>query len=169
MEIFSPGWGGTRVSFFAAGVNLRRTGRLEDAEEYSLEYRSVFDQTAEHPQDPKSQFGEFLLARARLLRGELSPQEALPVIEAFVAAKEKTYYSTFYGLGLTAKMLCLIRLGRFTDAEALVGGSIARRSLSSTRASATMRRRTSTASRHLLPERNAMRFGRSHESAACQS
>jgi tetratricopeptide (TPR) repeat protein len=120
MEIFSPGWGGTRVSFFAAGVNLRRTGRLEDAEEYSLEYRSVFDQIAEHPQDPKSQFGEFLLARARLLRGELSPQEALPVIEAFVAAKEKTYYSTFYGLGLTAKMLCLIRLGRFTDAEALV-------------------------------------------------
>ncbi|MHC4210420.1 MAG: hypothetical protein ACYSWT_11970, partial [Planctomycetota bacterium] len=70
--------------------------------------------------DPTSQFADFLLARIRLLRGEQSPQEALPVIDAFVAAKEKTYYSTFYGLRLTAKMLCLVRLGRHAEAAALV-------------------------------------------------
>lgn len=101
-------------------MNLQRTGRLEEAEEYFLEYRSVFDQLAEHPEDSTSQFAEFLLARVRLLRGQLSPQEALPAIDAFVAAKEKTHYSTFYGLGLTAKMLCLVRLGRYAEAEALV-------------------------------------------------
>jgi tetratricopeptide (TPR) repeat protein len=120
MENFGPGWGDTRVSFFAAGMNLQWMGRLEEAEEYLLAYRSANEQVAEHRQDPKSQFAEFLLARVRLLRGQLSPQEALPAIDAFVAAKEKTYYATFYGLGLTAKMLCLVRLGRFAEAEALV-------------------------------------------------
>jgi hypothetical protein len=101
-------------------MNLQWAGRLEEAEGYFLEYWSALDEMAEHREDPTSQFAEFLLARVRLLRGGLSPQEALPVIDAFVAAKERTYHATFYGLGLTAKMLCLVRLGRFAEAEALV-------------------------------------------------
>ncbi|MHC4216841.1 MAG: protein kinase domain-containing protein [Planctomycetota bacterium] len=62
----------------------------------------------------------FWLARVRLLRGEIDAAEALPLVERFVNVNTDPM-NPFYGeAGLTAQALCLVRLGRFVEARAVM-------------------------------------------------
>ncbi len=59
----------------------------------------------------------FLLSRVRLLMGRLEPQEALPVFKEAVQAYTEPMRSHLGEMSLTAYASCLVRLGRYEEAE----------------------------------------------------
>jgi tetratricopeptide (TPR) repeat protein/serine/threonine-protein kinase RIO1 len=101
------------AALYCLGLNLQWAGRAEEAERRFQEYMSFHEET---PQ-PGS-FGNFLLLRVHLLQGKVSAEEALPILEQFVATMTDPLLPTGGEMGLTALANCLVRLGRFEEAEA---------------------------------------------------
>ena len=92
----------TQTAGTGLGFNLLWSGRFEDAE-------PVFAQSSRLS-------SRFALTRLRLLQGSMDPEDALPTIEEFVA-ETQPIQPQVWEVALTAQALCLVRLGRYEDAQ----------------------------------------------------
>ncbi len=103
----------TNVSLYTIGLNLQWMGRLDEAEEYFQRYRSSWD-VAGDQWTSEPAHADFLLARVRLLQGEMAPDEALPVVMNYVREEPS---ELFADMAHTTHAMCLVRLKRFEEAE----------------------------------------------------
>jgi tetratricopeptide (TPR) repeat protein len=106
----------TNAQHTIAGV-LEWGGDLDGAQEILEQLLPILQSRTgkEHPVGVS-----FWLARVRLLRGQIDAAEALPFVKRFVKVNTNPM-NPFYGeTGLTAQTLCLVRLGRFDEAKAIM-------------------------------------------------
>jgi tetratricopeptide (TPR) repeat protein len=96
------------------GLSLQWAGKQQKAREVFEEFLSIQQGVLER-ENPEG--SAFLVARVRLLQGDITAEEALPAIERMVKVNTDPM-APFHGeVGLTAQILCLARLGRFDEAR----------------------------------------------------
>ena len=112
MEITGPHRNYTAGTLYTLGLNLQWIGEDEQAEERFHEYLAQCKQTGQ-----SDGMARFFLARSRLLQGDITPEEALPILQRYVEAQTDPMQPVMGDMGLTALAQCLVRLDRFEDAD----------------------------------------------------
>jgi hypothetical protein len=103
----------TMVSLYATGLNLQWMGHLDEAEDYFVKYRSAWDAfPGRFPGKPL--LADFLLHRVRMLQGEVGADQVLPIAQELLDSGRLPFFEE---LALTTKAFCLVRLGRYDEAE----------------------------------------------------
>jgi tetratricopeptide (TPR) repeat protein len=100
------------------GLSLQWAGQSERAREVFEEFLSI-RQGMTKREDPEG--SAFLVARVRLLQGDMTAEEALSAIERMVEVNTDPMAPVWGEVSLTAKMFCLVRLGRFDEAQQVFG------------------------------------------------
>ncbi|MHC4428713.1 MAG: serine/threonine protein kinase, partial [Planctomycetota bacterium] len=92
-------------------LNYQWTGRLEEAEGTLLRQLSAWEAMESTKARPYRH--DFLLARLRFLGGSIGAAELLPYVDAYLTQTDR-----YSDCAVTARVLCLVRLGRYQDASA---------------------------------------------------
>jgi tetratricopeptide (TPR) repeat protein len=113
-RLYGPEHPSTAATLQTIGLSLQWAGQSARAREVFEEFLSI-RQAMTKREDPEG--SAFLVARVRLLQGDMRAEEALPAIERMVAVNTDPMIPVWGEVGLTAKMFCLVRLGRFDEAQ----------------------------------------------------
>ncbi|MHC4220525.1 MAG: tetratricopeptide repeat protein, partial [Planctomycetota bacterium] len=110
-----PDRNSTLPALYCLGLNLQWSGQIEEAEQRFQEFVTLCEKN-----DYQWPLAPFLLTRLQLIEGKISPEQARPVIERFVEANTKPLTLIQGELGLTALARCLVDLGEYEEADAVM-------------------------------------------------
>jgi non-specific serine/threonine protein kinase/serine/threonine-protein kinase len=110
-----PDRNSTLPALYCLGLNLQWSGQIEEAEQRFQEFVAICEEN-----DYQWPLAPFLLARLQMIEGKISPEQARPVLERFVEANTNPLALVRGELGLTALARCLVDLGEYEKADALM-------------------------------------------------